>query len=318
MRRRLQVASQRSFENSFESLVSGFAMDALSKLEFFERRSESVLGGTRDLAVTSFITKQYRDEWYQHIVCQRLIDVVFHFTTCGAICVACFPVVRNASLFYDKIAKLDMEQISLDIETIPTVDEPDFDEPAHWMPFAVALGHRSDPGADATVDVIFRGDDSVEAEEQMLTDTFDWISSQINGSEKLEILTYNGDSYDFPILRHRASELKASNPGVRVDKRLSLLLEIGVHNDLILEMKEREGHWISLDDALNLHGIESDDPTWLDKPVTGSDMPSMGLELLTDRPNEDLRDVVRRYAESDVRPLFELYDVLNQEPRQRP
>lgn len=92
--------------------------------------------------------------------------------------------------------------------------------------------------------------------------------------------------------------------------RLYLLTQTSDHTDLILEMKEREGYWVSLDDALDMYGIDSDTPYWMDKPVEGSDMPSMGLELLSNTDNPRLRDVARRYAASDVEPLFELHEKL--------
>lgn len=74
---------------------------------------------------------------------------------------------------------------------------------------------------------------------------------------------------------------------------------------------EERGYHVALDEMLDEHGIEADCPEWLGKEVSGSDMPSMGMELLSDRSNEDLREVVRRYAASDVAPLFELYDELH-------
>lgn len=68
---------------------------------------------------------------------------------------------------------------------------------------------------------------------------------------------------------------------------------------------------MNLNDALDMHSIESDSPEWLRKPVDGSNMPSIGLELLSDRPNDSLREVVRRDAASDVEPLFELHESLH-------
>lgn len=94
-------------------------------------------------------------------------------------------------------------------------------------------------------------------------------------------------------------------------ERLNILLDTSTHVDLIEKMREREGDWVSLDDALEAYGIDADEPEWMGSKVTGADMPSMGLELLTDRNNTDLRETVRRYAASDVAPLFELHDRLS-------
>lgn len=206
-----------------------------------------------------------------------------------------------------------MERVALDIETIATTEEPDFNDPSHWLPFAVALGHQSEAMSEPEVEVIFRADDSIHAEARLLNETIDWIADRCSSNE-LELLTYNGQGYDIPILKHRAREIRGSNPGLNVVERLVLLLETSEHVDLILEMKEREGYWVALDDALDSHNISADDPEWLGKTVTGADMPSMGLELLSDRPNENLRRAVTRYASSDVGPLFELHDRLKEAP----
>jgi len=206
-----------------------------------------------------------------------------------------------------------MDRVALDIETIATTEDPDFNDPSHWIPFAVALGHHSGAMGEPDVNVIFRENNSIKAEARLLNDTIDWIADRC-ASNELELLTYNGESYDLPIMKHRAREIRSSNPGSNIVERLVLLLKTATHTDLILEMKEREGYWVSLDDALDQHDITADEPTWLGKPVTGADMPEMGLELLSDRPNADLREAVRQYASSDVGPLFELRDRLKKTP----
>jgi hypothetical protein len=80
-------------------------------------------------------------------------------------------------------------------------------------------------------------------------------------------------------------------------------------------VREREDDWLSLDDALDLHGIDADESEWMGEKVTEGDNPSMGLGLLGDRPNGDLRGSVRRYASSDVAPLFELHVRLKETPQ---
>ncbi|WP_408957550.1 ribonuclease H-like domain-containing protein [Natrinema sp. 74] len=204
------------------------------------------------------------------------------------------------------------QTFAIDIETISTVENPDFDDPEHWIPFCIALGHESESMSDPDVEVIFRGGSSIEEEARLFTDALDWIASRSDGSDRV-LLTYNGDGYDFPILKHRACRVRQAEPAENVVDRLCLLLRSSRHIDLILRMKDREGYFVPLDDALDIHGIESDEPEWLGKPVTGADMPEMGLELLSDRPNDDLRRAVERYAASDVGPLFQLYEELTTE-----
>lgn len=206
------------------------------------------------------------------------------------------------------------DRIALDIETIPTVAEPAFDNPDHWVPFATALGYSHAGRTDVDVEVFFREDYTLEAEAELLNSSIDWIADRINGDG--ELLTYNGSSYDLPILKHRGRELRRAKPGVNVIERLVLLLDTVNHVDLIELNKDRLGYYKSLEDTLQEFSIEYDEPYWLDKPITGADMPEMGLELIADRPdgvNNDLRAAVRRYAASDVGPLFELDDALRRE-----
>jgi hypothetical protein len=206
------------------------------------------------------------------------------------------------------------DRIALDIETIPTVADPAFDNPDHWVPFATALGYSPAGRTDVDVEVFFREDYTLEAEAELLNSSIDWIADRINGDG--ELLTYNGSSYDLPILKHRGRELRRAKPGVNVIERLVLLLDTVNHVDLIELNKDRLGYYKSLEDTLEEFSIEYDEPYWLDKPITGADMPEMGLELIADRPdgvNDDLRAAVRRYAASDVGPLFELDDCIKRE-----
>lgn len=198
-------------------------------------------------------------------------------------------------------------RVALDIETIPLVDNPDFQDPAHWTVFAVALGHAP-PDDDLSVTVLFRDGATLTAEGELITDTIDWVANQTASGRT--ILTYNGNKYDLPILEHRAARIDDVEPGENIGERLSLLLDTSTHTDLIEDMKEQEGEWISLDDALSSYGIGGDQPDWRKTKVTGADMPAMGLELLTDRPSIGLQEAVRRYAASDVAPLFKLHDAL--------
>ena len=202
-----------------------------------------------------------------------------------------------------------MNRFSIDIETVSTVSDPDFSEPGHWSPFAVALGHQNASMDDPDVVVVFREDSSLAAEHRMLSNTLDWIADRVEAGTERILLTYNGESYDLPILTHRSRQLDAKVESNLTD-RLELMLGGSRHVDLIQQMKKHEGYYVALEEALDMHEIEYDEVEWLDKPVTGKDMLSFGLELMTDRLNDDLREVTRRYAASDVKPLFELHDRL--------
>lgn len=207
-----------------------------------------------------------------------------------------------------------MDLIALDIETIPLEKDPNFDNPEHWAIFAVALGHYSER-TSTVVDVLFRDNPGLHAERVLLNNMIDWIAERTHGKART-ILSYNGKSYDLPILQYRAYELDEAITDSNLTERLNLLMETSHHTDLIKDMKDRKGYYVSLDDALDEFSIKADEPEWLGKKITGADMPSMGLELLAERApsaNDDLREAVRRYASSDVAPLFELYDELSQE-----
>ncbi|WP_353634493.1 ribonuclease H-like domain-containing protein [Halobacterium sp. NMX12-1] len=195
------------------------------------------------------------------------------------------------------------DRIAIDLETIPTVKDPDFNTPSHWTPFCVAVGYDSGDG-DPEVEVLFRDGPSLDEEAQLLHSMIDWIADRIGDSPVL--LTYNGESYDLPILKHQSYVINDEISGSNIIERMYLFTQTCDHVDLIQLIKDRKGYWVSLDDALDEYGIDSDDPEWLNKPVTGGDMPEMGLELLSDAPNDNLREAVRRYAASDVQPLFEL------------
>jgi DNA polymerase elongation subunit (family B) len=200
------------------------------------------------------------------------------------------------------------DRVALDIETIATVDNPDFNDPTHWIPFAVALGYCGCRG-NPKVDVLFRRDATLDAEAELLHRTVDWIAAR-SGSNR-DILTFNGESYDFPILQHRATAISESKPQGSLDERLSLLRSTSTHVDLLDTLRDDRGYRMSLDDALDEYEVEVDaNPTWNGEKVTGAHMPDMGLEILSDRDTRELRDVVRRYAASDVRPLFALDDRL--------
>jgi DNA polymerase elongation subunit (family B) len=210
-----------------------------------------------------------------------------------------------------------MDRIALDIETIPLVDNPSFDNPEHWTIFAIATGVESSQSTESYVEVFFREDSTLEAEADLINETIDWVATNCDSDSRM-LITYNGEGYDLPILRYRATVLDDSVPGTSITQRLYFLLETSDHADLIQDVKEIEGYYRSLDDTLKKYNIESGNPTWMDEEVTGEDMPSFGLKLLSDEPNQKLRDVTYRYAASDVKPLFQLYNELRGEHRSNP
>lgn len=197
-------------------------------------------------------------------------------------------------------------RFALDLETVATVDDPDFDNPQHWLPFASALGYQESHDSEPEVEVIFRSSPTIECEAMMLEEMFEWFAQRHPGGRAdVEMLTYNGVSYDYPILKHRCNEI-SSQTDKQPSERLYLLDQATEHIDLIQRLRDRTGRWISLDDALSMHDIHAASPKWNGEPVSGSDMPRMGERIMSDDECEDLRTAVERYAASDVSPLFKL------------
>jgi hypothetical protein len=126
-----------------------------------------------------------------------------------------------------------MDRIAVDVETVALVEDPDFRTPAHWRPFAIALGYAPGDGRGGPdLEVLFRDGDGLEAEDAFLTEALDWIADRSDGVDR-ELLTYNGDGYDLPILNHRASEIGGGRTESDVAERLTDLLESCTHTDLI-------------------------------------------------------------------------------------
>lgn len=200
--------------------------------------------------------------------------------------------------------------VAIDIETINLTPEPDFQNPAAWEPFAIAIAYRSNTG-DIDSEVIIKTDRSPCEELRMYDKVVDWIEDR-----NPEILmTYNGTSYDIPIMQHRAwHEVRECPDRVETAARLDDLIHELDHKDLMGYVRRNRGYRVSLEQELEDRGIDYEKPRYDGKLVQGSDMPDWGRRITsadTDEEQAALLKVIRRYAESDVVPLFELYDGFN-------
>lgn len=203
-------------------------------------------------------------------------------------------------------------QLSLDIETTPCGDRPDFDDPESWHLFAIALGFRSDGDVETTVFV--RQNGTIHAERKLLAQSVNWIRDR----EPLDVLlSYNGDDFDLPILEARAEALLKSDRPQEQTLSFALFDALNIsHRDLFAELKARcddDEKWPSLDDALADRGIEAASTTLEGSTVTGADMPRIGRDILANESTADARRALVEYASSDVAPLFALADALSEE-----
>lgn len=176
--------------------------------------------------------------------------------------------------------------------------------------FAIPIGYR-EPDGTVETDVLFRTGASLCDERELIDRMLEWIRDR----RPAELLTFNGEFYDEPILRHRARVSTRECRGHHdTTDNLELVLDALTHVDLFPVVKAQAGFNVPLESALNYHGIP-DEPTYLDgKEITGKDMPNLGLNIISGTASNDEVQAVRRYAESDVEPLFELADaVLNDE-----
>lgn len=200
-------------------------------------------------------------------------------------------------------------RIALDIETVPVVDDPDFGEPSDWRVFAIVLGHEHTHGID--VDVLFRRGEGVAVEHELYTRSLDWIETRIGSDESCEILTYNGSNYDLPILEHRIDRLD-NTLECGLSTRVNRLANRATHTDLLDMVIASQGYRMPIDDLLAMLMIDYDTVRWPDgRKVVGEDMLDVGPDILGGQIDDETLEVARRYAASDVRPLFRAHDVLD-------
>ena len=201
-----------------------------------------------------------------------------------------------------------MTRVALDIETIPTTDNPSFSDPSHWDPFGVVIAVEI-PGEPSS-SFLLRDDDSLEAEAKLHDRSLDVIERELLKTDDLTLLTYNGSNYDLPVLRHRHDKLDREL-GSSFGERFRTILDESDHIDLLQVVLALQGHRMPIDDALAMCMIDSDTPKWPDgSKVTGADMLDVGPEIRDGTIDDETLEAATRYATSDVEPLFELHNSL--------
>lgn len=194
--------------------------------------------------------------------------------------------------------------VALDIETINLVPEPDveFSDPTHWTLFCVPIGYR-DPDGTVETDVLIRQGSTLCDERELIDRVLAWIRDR----RPVRLVTFNGEFYDVPILRHRAKRTVEECRGhYTTYDDLQLVLDAVDHHDLFTAVKRQAGYNVPLESALSYHDIDTVETRLHGDVIDGSDMPELGLKILSDEATPEEIDAVSGYAESDVQPLFQL------------
>lgn len=207
--------------------------------------------------------------------------------------------------------------LALDIESIPTVDNPSFEAPSDWLVFAVALAYR-DEDESVVSSVFFRETDSPTAGQLLLEDVFAWMKTEATAGDTL--LTYNGSSFDLPIIREQTHtcDVIEGPPGVpSLTTQWETLLDLLSRRDLFLEVRDQQSEhakWPSLVEACEERGIRTTSPRFDGRVIEGADMPMLGEQILDDTGDPTAaRETVRKYATQDVELLFPLADTLDKQ-----
>lgn len=210
--------------------------------------------------------------------------------------------------------------VAIDIETIATVSETelDLDDSSHVELLCIGVGYAPKPSAPGTSDVLFRDGTSATDEVHLLKRLCKYVESR----DPDQLLFFKGD-FDMTHLRGRARRLETTEgledrvTGLLDDREIINLDPPGsLENNVDSPV---ETHWDIYHHTLEPADWRIDHPQYSgelnDPVVTNKDIPYFGeryLELCHEdrkgREHRALRELIRRYTESDIDALFELVD----------
>lgn len=204
-------------------------------------------------------------------------------------------------------------QTAIDLEARNLTDPPQFTEPAgKWDVFAIGLSHKRDAETPPDTTVLVRRDGTERGLRKLLTAMANWLRERAPHGA---LVTYNGTSFDLPILEGHIERIEEHDPQLGAHVRNTLDI---THRDLMKEIIDNQPaskRWPSLDKALSTRGIDSATAKLEGDEVTGALMPAIGSRVLD--PEKTLgaheRSALKKYASSDVRPLHQLADTLDRD-----
>lgn len=200
---------------------------------------------------------------------------------------------------------------AIDIECVPRGESPEFDGPAgHWETFVISAACTPTPDGGPESAVFVRRDGSDDARRHLLAATANWLRTRAPQT----IITYNGKSFDMPILNDHIDAIS--------DEQLAEYLRDQLHKpdhrDLFGELVERRpenAKWPSLSESVREFGIDAP-VTKLDGDVVdGGLMPALGARILRGEGlGERERFALQKYARTDVTPLEKLARAIDNAP----
>lgn len=215
---------------------------------------------------------------------------------------------------------------ALDIETLMTVPESELDlgNSEHVELLCVALGYRAGPDAPPETTVLFRENRNPASEIALVESVCEWLERR----DPSILLTYKGADFDIEHLRNRPqlagaqADADAGGDQNPFDELLETVeyrnLDRGGKLDRVADMEPT--YWDIYDHSLNPTSWRVEQgksgSALADTRLDGGDLPHFGeryLELCergnsVSRECRALHEMIRHYAVSDIRPLFELYD----------
>lgn len=207
---------------------------------------------------------------------------------------------------------------ALDIETLATVpeDELDLRNSEHVELLCVAVGYRPDPDAPAETAVLFREDRRPASEVELVESVCEWLTER----DPSVLLTYKGADFDVEHLRNRPRLAGAdASPFEEFLETVEYRnLDRGGRLDHVADVDPT--YWDIYDHSLNPSSWRVEQgktgTALADSELSGGDVPYFGERYLELRERGEadgrecraLREMLRRYAVGDVRPLFDLFE----------